>query len=280
LNLGIFGKTFPRPALEDVLDAVAQTGLRVLQFNFASAGLPSLPPSVDPPLLERIRTAVQNRNLTLAAVSGTFNMIHPDPGQRAEGLRRFSILAGACRDLGVPTVTLCTGSRDPGDMWRPHPDNNLAQAWRDLTRSLEQALAAAARTDLVLAVEPEPGNVISSASKARRLLDEMQSPRLKIVMDPANLLQGWRPTERAGVLDKAFDLLGPDVVLAHAKELDAGGEAGGLAPGQGVLDWEHYLARLRGLDFTGPLVMHGLREAEVPFAVDYLTKAAARLGRG
>ncbi len=63
--------------------------------------------------------------------------------------------------------------------------------------------------------------MVSSAAKARRLLDEVGSPWLKVVIDPANL---FRPGELAadpGVLDEAFDWLGPDIVLAHAKELDA-----------------------------------------------------------
>ena len=33
----------------------------------------------------------------------------------------------------------------------------------------------------------------------------------------------------AEVLDEAFERLGPDIVLAHAKELSARGQAGGLA---------------------------------------------------
>ena len=123
----------------------------------------------------------------MAAVSGTFNMIHPDPAQRADGLRRLAVLAAACGALGTRLITLCTGTRDPEDMWRRHPANDTPDAWRDLLASLEVALAAAERHDVFLGVEPEVANVIDSAAKARRLLDELRSPRLKIVMDPANL---------------------------------------------------------------------------------------------
>ena len=39
------------------------------------------------------------------------------------------------------------------------------------------------------------------------------------------------------MLDEAFALLGRDIVLAHAKDLDHDGEAGHLPAGKGLLDY-------------------------------------------
>ncbi len=36
-----------------------------------------------------------------------------------------------------------------------------------------------------------------------------------------------------------------------------------MAAGKGLLDWDHYLALLGEVGFTGPLILHGLAEAEV-----------------
>ncbi|MCL7455522.1 MAG: sugar phosphate isomerase/epimerase, partial [Anaerolineae bacterium] len=77
MQLGIFTKVFERPTLELVLDAVAAHGLRQVQFNMSCAGLPSMPDVIPPGLPERIRYEMAARGMTMAAVSGTFNMIHP-----------------------------------------------------------------------------------------------------------------------------------------------------------------------------------------------------------
>jgi len=91
---------------------------------------------------------------------------------------------------------------------------------------LVEALKIAAENDVTLAFEPEVSNVVDSASKGRRLLDQMQSPYLKVVMDPANIFhQGELPRMRE-ILPEAFDLLGEDIVIAHAKDLSRDGEAG------------------------------------------------------
>ena len=116
MRLGIFAKTFPRSSLGETLDAVRAHGIGCVQFNMSCAGLPSMPDELPLGLAERIREEMAERNLTMAAVSGTFNMIHPDADKRRDGLRRLEVLAGACERLGTSVITLCTGARDPEDM--------------------------------------------------------------------------------------------------------------------------------------------------------------------
>ena len=270
MTLGIFAKTFARPTVEEVFDGVAHHGLRCVQFNFACAGLPSMPDQINPEMLDRIRRAATEREIAIAAVSGTFNMIHPDKLQPREGIRRLRVLASVCSEIGTSIITLCTGTRDPENMWRRHPDNDLADAWLDLVGAMSQALAIAEEFNLTLGIEPEVGNVVDSAPKARRLLDDMKSPRLKIIMDGANLFHADELPRMREILDEAFELLGRDIVLAHAKELGGDGHAGGLALGTGVLDWDRYLALLKKANYNGPLVMHGFEERDVGASVSFL----------
>src|ERR687890_73784 len=246
MRLGIFAKTFARSSPEGAFDALASYGLHGTQFNMSVARLPSMPDEIDPDLAERVMKAAADRNIVLVAVSGTFNMIHPDGGVRRDGLCRLGVLAGACERLGTSTVTLCTGTRDPEDMWRRHPDNARPEAWRDLLATMQEALETAEEHSVSLAFEPETGNVVDSAWKGRRLLDQMRSPRLKVVMDAANLFDADDPSRRLSrseeVLHEAFDPLGGAVVTAHAKEVRAWG---GFAPaGKGDLDYDLYLKYL------------------------------------
>ena len=270
MQLGIFAKTFSRPTLGETLDAVAGHGLYCIQFNFACVGLPTLPENIAPEVLTAIRRELAARQIVIAAVSGTFNLIHPDIEQRCDGLRRLPVLAAACARLGAPIITLCTGTRDPTDMWRRHADNDSPSAWRDLLTSLGEALLVAEAHGVTLGIEPETANVVNSARKCRRLLDELKSPRLKVVMDAANLFHPGDLPRSGEILDEAFDLLGPDIVLAHAKELNPDMLPDGRGAGRGVLDWQHYLSRLRREKFAGAVILHGLNEDEVPASVAFL----------
>jgi sugar phosphate isomerase/epimerase len=265
MRLGIFAKTFARPAVEKVFDAVRDAGLAAVQLNLSCAGLPTLPDAIDPAVCDRVRTAATDRGIELAAISGTFNMIHPDAAERRRGLARLAVLVAAARRMGIPLVTLCTGTRDANDMWRRHPENDAPAAWSDLVASLRTALAAAEEHGVALGVEPEVSNVIDSAARCRRLLDELKSPWLKVVMDGANLFHAGELPRMAEVLDEAFRLLGGDIGLAHAKDLARDGAAGDRAAGTGVLDYGRYLDHLAAAGYRGPLILHGLAAHEVRF---------------
>lgn len=265
---GIFARTFSRPTVEGVFDAVREHQLDCVQFNMACASLPTLPDEVDPAIAARIHDASMSRGIEIAAVSGTYNMIHPDIEERQAGLRRLGVLASACHGMGTPVITLCTGSRDPENMWRWHPENASSQAWSDLLASMEAALRIAEEKQVTLAFEPEQANVVSTAAKGRALLDAMQSPHLKVVMDAANLIGPGDVQQVRRVLDEAFDLLGEHMVIAHAK--DRGADGTFKAAGEGMLDYDHYVSLLRAAAFDGPLILHGLSEGQVDAALQFL----------
>jgi sugar phosphate isomerase/epimerase len=139
---------------------------------------------------------------------------------------------------------------------------------------MQEALEIAEEHDVTLAFEPEPGNVVYSAEKGRRLLDEMRSPRLKVVMDAANLFDSEDPARRLSrseeILNEAFELLGGDILLAHAKDVKESGEV--VAVGKGDLDFDLYLKHLSEAGYGGPLVMHGLAEEEIEGSLAFLRR--------
>jgi sugar phosphate isomerase/epimerase len=277
IQIGILLKTFRVGTLESRLDAARACGLDFVQMSFDCAGLPAMPEAIPPELAGRIRRAATDREITIASVEGTFNMSHPDAAERGAGLRRLKALAEACPGLGTSKIHICTGTRNRDSMWRPHPDNGLPASWRDMTACVREATDIARQAGVVLAFEPEVNNVVDSAKKARRLLDEIGSPFLKVTFDAANLFHAGELPRMSEILDEAFALIGKDIVLAHAKDLDHDGDAGHKAAGQGKLDYDRYVALLHRYQFPGPLLLHGLSEAQVPGCVAFLREKIARL---
>jgi len=277
MQIGILMGTFGRPTLEARLDAVKACGLDCVQLSMDCAGLPYMPDRIDPEVADRIRREAGTRGITIAAVAGTFNMSHPDAEHRRTGLRRLAVLASACQGLGTSKIHLCTGTRDRDNMWRRHPDNDSPQAWRVMVACVREAVEIAKHAGVILAFEPEVNNVVDSAKKSRRLMDEIGSPHLKVTMDAANLFHAGELARMSEVLDESFALVGKDIVLAHAKDLSHDGDAGHEPAGHGRLDYDRYLALLHAYGFKGPLLLHGLSESQVPGCGAFLRKKLARL---
>jgi sugar phosphate isomerase/epimerase len=268
VNLGIFETVFERASLAERFAAVAAAGFSSVQFHYASAGLESRPTVIPLGVIETVRWAADAAGIRIAAVSGTYNMVHPDPEMRAHGLASLEAVAASCEALGASIVTLCTGTRSTQSQWTFHPANKEADAWDDLVASMRSALEIADRHGLTFAIEPEPANVSRDATRARELLDTMDHPRLGIILDPANIIASDRSRPPADVLNEAFDLLGHRIVLAHAKDLGEGGEF--RAAGTGVVPWKRYRSLLDGIGYNGDVIFHSLTEADVPLAATLL----------
>jgi sugar phosphate isomerase/epimerase len=276
MRLGIFAKTFEGTEPASVLARAAAAGFTAVQYNMACSGLPPMPDHIDEATSRAVAEASAATGVAIVAVSGTYNMIHPDKAVRDLGEARLKVLAAACRDLGTPLVTLCTGTRNPEDQWRHHRDNGTREAWRDLLSSMERAVEIADAYDVHLGIEPELANVVSTAAHARRLLAEMGSPRLRIVLDPANLFERESRSRQQEIVAAAIETLGDRMALAHAKDRTEDGSF--AAAGTGVLDYDHYARCLGAAGFGGPVVAHGLLASEAPGVASFLRGVFERAG--
>ena len=198
-------------------------------------------------------------------------MIHPDPSVRAQGLERLDVVIQAAARLGVAMVTLCTGTRDPLDQWRAHPDNTTAEAWQDLRHEMALAATLAERHGVDLGIAPEQANVVMSAADARRLFQEIGSPRLRVVIDPANLFEHADTADANRIIADAVASLAGQIGLAHAKDRDAHGKF--VTAGRGIVDIPAFLTHLRAVGFDGTLITHGLTAAEAPEVAEFLTRS-------
>jgi len=272
MQIGIMARTFSQPTLKEMLDAIVSHDIYYIQFGFNCVALPELPERIDLSLCDEINNEMAKRRITMSAISGTFNMIDPDLNKRQNGLIGLERIASVCNRLGTSIITLCTGTKDPYNMWRRHPDNDSEEAWNDLVSSMGEALKTAEKYNVILAIEPEVSNVIDSAIKGRRLIDEFKSPHLKVCMDGANIFHKGELPRMREILDETFDLLGDHVVLAHAKDLDHDGDAGHLPAGKGLLDYNHYLSLFKTHNIDVPIILHGLAEGDVDNCVNFLHK--------
>ena len=236
----------------------------------ACSGLGPLPVSIPDEIANHIKSASDAARIEIAAVSATYNMTDPDKARRA-----FTAIAGAARRMGTGLVTVCSGSKDPQDQWRRHPANDDPASWIEMCREIEFMLGLAEQHDLTIGVEPEPANVVSSPSNAARLLSDFSGSRLRIILDPVNILEGVPPGRQHSTIDLAFDLLGPAIVLAHAKDRHSDGR---VAPaGEGTVDWNYFLTGLSSLGFDGHLIAHGMSANEAPSVAYYLRQELTRI---
>ena len=266
---GVFARTYAAKYPGELFARIREDGFSAVQFNLSCAGLAPLPAELPAGLAESIASGARQAGLTLCALSGTYNMAHPEAANRQRDRLGFANVMRAARDMDVSLVTLCTGSRDASNMWHAHPDNDSQEGWTALREELDFALALAEQFNVVLGIEPEPGNVIANAVLARKVLDEVGSRRLGIILDAANLLPPEAQPRQHEIVAEAADLLGGSLFLVHAKDIDSNGVV--VPAGRGAVDLPAFVARMKEVGYDGPLVGHNFEEADAPGVAAYLT---------
>ena len=238
MKIGICTTDFSRRPLDSLFAAIEGMGFGAAQFAFDSieeSGFRAdnhieIPAWIDEALPEKIAECAARHHLELTAVNGTFNMAHPDRAVREEGVRRFDGFARAVRTMGCGMITLCSGTRSRVSLWTGDPANDT----------------------------PE---------RAARIMAEVGSERLKMIMDCANLFhagEAKRENARA-VIGHAFDVFGRDVVLAHGKDIAESDGIRFCAAGEGIVDFPYFIKRLRGVGYRGVMMLHGIdREDKMP----------------
>ncbi|MEM8748865.1 MAG: sugar phosphate isomerase/epimerase [Pseudomonadota bacterium] len=275
MQIGVFAKTFPGSNPDHVFEQCSRAGFTCVQYNMACSGLGSLPTIISADAIAEVQRAGRKHSITGVAISATYNMADPDAARRQVGREAFATIARHAAEMGTNLLTVCSGSLDGENQWRHHRDNALPKSWDDMCREFETLLGIAEQHDVLIGVEPEAANIVNSSAKAADLLETFRSDRLRIVFDPANLLENVPTAHHRKTLDEAFDLLGPYIALAHAKDRFSDG---GVAPaGKGVVDWDYVLGGLARIGFSGPLVAHGMTAKEAPEVAEFLTQCVARI---
>jgi sugar phosphate isomerase/epimerase len=274
-RLGIFARTFRRGTPEEVASAVASAGFALAHWNFAAIGRSTLAADVEETQFKQVREAFETAGLGIPSVSGTFNMAHPDAELRAWQAKQAVRLIRLVPVLGADVVTLCTGTRDPENMWRAHPGNTDPTAWSDLCRTLDPLLETARDAGVLLGVEPEHGNVVRDAPAAARLLDELGGDApIGIVLDPANLLSPDTVMRQDEIIGAAIDLLGGRIIGTQAKDVAAYGHSAA-----GLMDYRGVFTQLARIAPVPMIVQDSTEEDAARVRIDLLRwyeEAAAR----
>lgn len=275
MKLGVFAKTFAGTDPLTVLSASRAAGFETVQYNMSCSGIGSLPETIDEATARQVQGAGREAGVGMAAISATYNMTDPDPERLASGRRAFQAICDKTPAMGSNLVTVCSGSKHPQDKWHNHPANKDKQSWAEMCREFEIICTHAAQQGVLIGVEPEPANIVCNADRAASLIADFPGSPIRIVLDPANMIEDVAPEDHRRTIDQAFDLLGDHLVLAHAKDRFANGR---VAPaGRGVVDWTHFLGCLAAIGFNGALVAHGMSASEAPAVASFLAGHLERL---
>ena len=256
-------------------EAVQLAFSSVSECGFEVSDHIEIPESVSDEAVAAILAASEKHGIDICAVNGTFNMAHFDPAVREEGIRRFDGFLRAVKSLGCPMATLCSGSRSEKGLWTYSPDTVKPDAWDDMFDTMKKAVAIAEKYGIVLAIETEAANVISTPERARKVMDDIGSDNLKMILDCANLFHAGEahPENVRPAIAKAAEYFGKDIVIAHGKDIKESDGIDFCGTGFGIVDFPYMIEKLKKCGFEGDMMLHGIySEDDMPGCLEFMKK--------
>ena len=205
----------------------------------------------DPGFAEAVKGAFAGTETECAVLGCYLNLTHPDPEERERTQEIYFAHLAFAKKTGAWMV----GSETPA-----HPQSAFAkdaprseEAFRCFLDGLRPVVRRAEEEGMIMAVEPVYSHIVSTPERAERMLREINSPSLRIILDAVNLLGPDNADRREEVLEDAMSRLGDRVAILHMKDYRReNGQLTAEACGEGEMDYGALMAfaRLRDLSMT------------------------------
>jgi len=187
----------------------------------------------------------RSAGMSIHSIGVYTNLIHPDEAERKANLAYFEAMMKVGEAMGVRVFISEAGHYRPdppveGYHWREDVWRRMAATGKELAR------AADAHGATVL-LEPYFEGFLATAKRTRMFLEEVGSPRIRALLDPANLLE-------ANDLEEMFQQLQPWIDCFHAKDRKLH-VVRGVGAGQGDLDYRKFVTLAAERKPGVPLIM-------------------------
>lgn len=278
IRLGIDARVYAQFPVAEAARRVKADGFRSVLWTNQFADVKFNPLEPDWSVAEKIVGAFEKEDVKIAALFGYYNLVDPDEKRRRQGEARMELLLRNWKRLGCPIVSTETGTFNAKSEWLESPENDTEEGYQKCRQALERWTRLAEQTGAVLTIECYWRNVIGSIERAERLLKEIHSPALKLVMDPCNFFRPQDLPQMKPLLKSMFERLGPQIAIAHAKDVKASPKGTDLpAAGKGVLDYPLFLQLLAELGRPMDLILEHLKLDEMVAARDLVLARVEKL---
>ncbi len=198
--------------------------------------------AMTPAFAMHMKRVCAKNDLDVAVLGCYLNLCNPDPVQHKEIVDKYTAHLRFASMLGCGVVGTETGACNTE--YRFEPFSHTDEALKIFIDNLAPVVETAEKFGVLMAIEPVWTHIVSTVDRARKVLDEIASPNLQIILDPVNLLHAEIVEDQDAMLREAFDQLGNEIAVVHMKDFVLQGDQKvPTAIGQGKLDYP-YLCKL------------------------------------
>ncbi|WP_270167266.1 sugar phosphate isomerase/epimerase family protein [Paenibacillus sp. SYP-B4298] len=273
MSVGVLAHLFGSLPYRRLAEEVAAAGFSHVQLalwkavsdvDFSKSGM------LSPGLAQELGQSFARQGVSISVLGCYVHLFDRNVEKRRENVARFKELLRYASWMGCPIVAAESGVNPGGDY--------TEEDWRAMRETLEELAAEAERWGVFVGMEAADRHLIGTAESLNRLLEEVPSSNIGVVLDPGNLLNEDNFSRQDEVIEQAFELLGNRIIACHAKDklMTPEGTLVTVAPGQGQMNYELYMERLQQYKPHVHIIMEAASRSEMTASKQYIDSIRAR----
>lgn len=172
--------------------------------------------ALTPGLAMYIKKIFAKNDVDIAVLGCYLNLANPNPEKLAAIKKRYMAHIRFASLLGCGVVGTETGA--PNETYTAVPECHGEEALRTFITNLRPVVDYAEKMGVIVAIEPVFKHIVYNPARAKRVLEEIASPNLQVILDPVNLLDISNYKQQVEIVKEAIEVLGEHIAMVHIKD--------------------------------------------------------------
>jgi len=234
--------------------------------------------------IERARNIIADTGLMPGPFGGGGTTFHPDPTECRKNKAHIAKALKVAGKLGCPTIRISGGSMHPTNRWMHHPENHSQKSLDLFIENTRELVTIAEDSGVAICPETTQWTIINSIQRMKEFVDRLDSPYVKVVLDPVNHMTYDRVYESGSFIKSAIATLGDRIGVIHVKDVMVQDKQlishiDETKMGTGLLDHEALITASTQLEPWKTFSLEHIRDRQlIKEAHDHIQGVADRIG--
>ena len=218
LRLGVRGHDMPKAPFEELVKSIADADFCCTQlalakairdFNVSSEAMTS-------GMADYMKRVFEKNQVEVAVLGCYKNLANPDETQLKQIMSSYMHHIRFASFLECGMVGTETGAVNVE--YKYTPENHTDKALHILIENLKVIVEYAEKMGVCFGIEPVYKHIMCDIERTKKVLDAVNSPNLRVILDPVNLLNAENESRHEEIIQGAFELFGEEIDVIHLKD--------------------------------------------------------------
>lgn len=248
LRLGVRGHDMPKAPFDELVKSISDAGFcctqlalgkAIKEFSVSNEAMTS-------GMADYMKKVFEQNRVSVSVLGCYKNLANPDEEQLKKIMDSYMHHIRFAKFLECGMVGTETGAVNTEYTYTP--ENHTDKALHIFIENLKQIVEYAEKMGVCIGIEPVYKHIMCNVDRTRKVLDAVNSPNLRVILDPINLLNADNEKQHEKIVEEAFEVLGEEIDAIHIKDYvvkDGSIVYEKLTVGEGCFNIPHFLGILK-----------------------------------